>query len=66
MKKITYTESMARRIQNWGEQDERIHNAEMIRWRKIWKMRALKKCVECGNKAMLGDYCKECAKNIPL
>lgn len=34
--KITYTEAMAKRIQNWGEQDPRIHNAEMKRWRKKW------------------------------
>lgn len=36
MKRITYDETLARSIQNWGEQDPRIHNAEMKRWRKRW------------------------------
>jgi hypothetical protein len=36
MQNITYTEALARSIQNWGEQDPRIHNAEMRRWRKKW------------------------------
>jgi hypothetical protein len=40
MKRITYSEELARSIQNWGEQDPRIHNAEMKRWRKVWGIRA--------------------------
>ena len=36
MKKITYSEDIARSIQNFGEQDPRINNAEMKRWRKKW------------------------------
>lgn len=36
MKRIKYTEQLARRIQNWGEQDPRCNNAEMKRWRKKW------------------------------
>lgn len=36
MKRITYSEELARSIQNWGEQDTRIHNAEMKRWRARW------------------------------
>lgn len=35
-KTITYSEELARKIQNWGEQDPRINNAEMKRWRKKW------------------------------
>jgi hypothetical protein len=40
MKRIIYTEELARSIQNWGEQDPRIRNAEMKRWRKIWYARS--------------------------
>lgn len=36
MKRITYSETLARSIQNWGEQDPRIRDAEMKRWRKKW------------------------------
>ena len=36
MKKITYSETLAESIQAWGEQDPRIKNAEMKRWRKKW------------------------------
>lgn len=39
MKRITYSEDLARSIQHWGEQDPRIHNAEMKRWRKVWNTR---------------------------
>lgn len=40
MKRIKYSELLAHRIQNWGEQDPRIHNAEMKRWRKVWAIRS--------------------------
>ena len=39
-KKIEYSEALAKRIQNWGEQDARIHNVEMRRWRAKWARRA--------------------------
>ncbi len=37
MKQIIYSNEEAERIQNWGEQASCFHNAEMKRWRKIWK-----------------------------
>lgn len=40
MKKITYNEATAKRIQNFGEQDPRFHDAEMTRWRARWNKRA--------------------------
>lgn len=47
MKRITYTEAQALKIQHWGEQDQRIHNAEMKRWRKKWRDEDKKRCDVC-------------------
>lgn len=67
MKRITYSEPLARSIQHWGSQDVRIYNVEMERWRKKWVDKTgTKYCADCTRLATLGDYCKECANTIPL
>lgn len=67
MAKITYTEELARSIQNYGEQDPCIYNAEMKRWRKKWNAEytALKK-LEAMPEAEFQTFLKSLPQRVQL